>query len=232
MAGKLPIVPVAIAAGAGIATYFAATQLSQRVTSLQSQPLATPAILLAVGVLVAKKHVPIGIGIAGAAGAIGYLNYKAGTTTAATTTASTTSTATAPAASTTPASTTTPSTTTPASTTDTSNATATGQQALNNLTGSSTGAGTDTSGTSTDTSGSTGTSGYSAGKLLSGPHMHSHLANWRRGSGALMASGKLLSGPRPHSHLAPWHRNAGHYDAPAPGEAGGLRGGAFGLTSD
>jgi hypothetical protein len=228
MAGKkLPIVPVAIGLGAGVATYFAATQLSQRVAFMQQHPMAAPATLAAIGVLIAKKHVPIGLGIAGAAGAIGYLQYKAGTTTTPTAATTPTQTATQPQ----PAQ--------QASTTPSSTGTSTdpAQQALNQAQ-QFTGSQTDQSGQgSTDQSqpdgSGTGTAGYSAGKLLSGPHVHSHLATWRRGgAGALMGSGKLLSGPRPHSHLAPWHRNAGHYDAPAPGEAGGLRGGAFGLTSD
>ncbi len=221
MAKKLPLVPIAIAAGAGLGTYFAATQLSQRVAFFQQHPIGTPLALAAVGVLVAKKHLPIGLGIAGAAGAIGYLQYKAG---AATTPAATTPTqqATTPAAYQ-PAAATTP-TTTPG-TVPSSDQGGTTQQladAASQYAQGSQDQGTTQGGADTGT----GTAGYSAGKLLSGPHMHSHLANWRRGSGA------LLSGPRPHSHLAPWHRNAGHYDQPAPGEAGGLRGGAHGLTSD
>jgi len=220
MAKKLPVVPVAIGVGAGIATYFAATQLSQRVAFMQQHPLATPAALAAIGVLIAKKHVPIGIGIAGAAGAIGYLQYKAGATTQPT--ASTpTQQATTPSAYTPPAAT--PGTV-PASTQQPSSGTDSTGQAINDVSQAIQNA---NGGSSTPTDGaSTGTAGYSAGKLLSGPHAHSHLATWRRGSGA------LLSGPRPASHLAPWHRNAGHYDAPAPGEAGGLRGGAHGLSSD
>jgi hypothetical protein len=224
MAKKLPLVPIGIAAGAGIATYFAATQLSQRVAFMQQHPIAAPATLAAIGVLVAKKHLPIGLGIAGAAGAIGYLQYKAGAT--AQPQPSTVQPQTVPAtyqpATTQP--TTQPGTaSTPGGTSDT------GQQVSNivdQLSGGGDQSGT-TTGAGTGTDGSTGTAGYSAGKLLSGPHMHSHLKKWSRGG-----AGALLSGPRPASHLAPWHRNAGHYDAPAPGEAGGLRGGAYGLSSD
>lgn len=221
MAKKLPLVPIGIAAGAGIATYFAATQLSQRVAFMQQHPLGAPLALAAVGVLVAKKHLPIGLGIAGAAGAIGYLQYKAGATTtpAASTVAPATTPATYQPASTTP--TTTPgTTTTPGAPADTTSTVASTAQSLIDQAQGGT--------TPSDGSTATGTAGYSAGKLLSGPHMHSHLANWQRRGGA----GALLSGPRPTSHLAPWHRNAGHYDAPAPGEAGGLRGGAHGLSSD
>jgi hypothetical protein len=224
MAKKLPLVPIAIAAGAGLGTYFAATQLSQRVAFFQQHPIGTPLTLAAVGVLIAKKHLPIGLGIAGAAGAIGYLQYKAG--------------AAQPQAQPTPTQTSTtpaayqPATTQPATpgavpstgTDPTGGAVQQGLNALNQGQGTDDGSGT----TPSAGDGSTGTAGYSAGKLLSGPHMHSHLKTWRRGGDA----GALLSGPRPHSHLAPWHRNAGHYDAPAPGEAGGLRGGAHGLTSD
>lgn len=220
MAKKLPLVPIGIAAGAGIATYFAASQLSQRVAFMQQHPIAAPATLAAIGVLVAKKHLPIGLGIAGAAGAIGYLQYKAGATAQPQA-----STAPPAPASTVPANYQ-PQPTTQPGTTDTSTPSGTDQTGaqvqnlIDQATGQTTGAGDGTTGT--------GTAGYSAGKLLSGPHMHSHLANWRQRGNA----GALMSGPRPHSHLAPWHRNAGHYDAPAPGEAGGLRGGAFGLTSD
>jgi hypothetical protein len=228
MAKKLPIVPVAIGLGAGVATYFAATQLSQRVAFMQQHPMAAPVTLAAIGVLVAKKHVPIGIGIAGAAGAIGYLQYKAGTTTTPVAGTTPTQTATQPQ----PASQTTPASTTPSGTSTDPAQTALNQATQQPSQTDQSGQGSTDGSQPADGSG-TGTAGYSAGKLLSGPHMHSHLANWRRGgAGALMGSGKLLSGPRPHSHLAPWHRNAGHYDAPAPGEAGGLRGGAFGLTSD
>lgn len=222
MAKKLPLVPIGIAAGAGIATYFAATQLSQRVAFMQQHPIAAPVALAAVGVLVAKKHLPIGLGIAGAAGAIGYLQYKAGATPApsASTVAPSTTPATYQPASTTPAAT--PGTVPSSTGTDTTS------QASQALVDQLAGGGGDQSGTTPGgASDGTGTAGYSAGKLLSGPHMHSHLKNWRRGG-----AGALLSGPRPASHLAPWHRNAGHYDAPAPGEAGGLRGGAHGLTSD
>lgn len=222
MAKKLPLVTIGIAAGAGIATYFAATQLSQRVAFMQQHPIATPVTLAAIGVLVAKKHMPIGLGIAGAAGAIGYLQYKAGATAAPQAQPTPTQQQTTPA-NYQPASTpgTTPGATTPSGGD-------TGQQAIQSLIDAAQQGGTgDQSGTTTGAGdGSTGTAGYSAGKLLSGPHMHSHLKHWRGGAGA------LLSGPRPASHLAPWHRNAGHYDAPAPGEAGSLRGGAFGLTSD
>jgi len=227
MAKKLPVVQIAIAGGAGIATYFAATQLSQRVAFMQQHPIAAPAALAAVGVLIAKKHLPIGLGIAGAAGAIGYLQYKAGTTTQ-------------PVAGTTPVQQQTqPSnipTSTPGTTADNTGTSTPGgvaqnvSDALQGQQGSTDQGAQPASGDGTGT----GTAGYSAGKLLSGPHMHSHLATWRGGAGALMhrGTGKLINGPSPHSHLAPWHRNAGHYDAPAPGEAGGLRGGAYGLTSD
>jgi hypothetical protein len=80
---------------------------------------------------------------------------------------------------------------------------------VNDVSSNATGTTADNSGG--DTSGNA-TSGYSAGALMHGPPMNSHLAVWRRNP--RMGAGALIHGPHPSSHLAHWRGvGAGHYSS-------------------
>jgi len=240
---KLPLAPIGIAAGVGVAAYVAGQQISKSIPFFQTNWYAFPGALIAGGLFVATKSMPVGLGMAAAGGALGYFQYAAATGQTTAGTASTTST-TQPSAL--PASTSTASTTPATNGSSQSTATQLAQTAANAATGAanstgtspggtgnSTGSSTDTGAGSSVSDGSTGTSaagssGYSAGALMHGPPMASHIPRWNRSPNVghvqdynrSRGAGALMHGPAMASHLAPWRRGgAGHY---SDGDAAGL----------
>lgn len=211
MAKKLPLAPVGIALGTGVVAYLAGVRLAKSVQWFQQHWYAVPAAAVGGGLLIARKHAPIGLGLAGAGGAIGYFQYAAAkgqqTIPQATTTPPATTGTTPATSQTQPASYTPPASTTPTptgGTTDQGGASQTAQDALNALLGGGSGtgasdAGTSVGGTATDT----GTNGYGAGALMG-----------RRTAPMTRHAGALLD-----HRITPMTRHAGAFDY---GDAGSL----------